>query len=262
MIRILLIAFIILGIFISAASAQVPDIGLSHCVVGQDSFLNIMPCGWGDSAWVVGFGIFILILVFFFFPKSTPPQPGQVVRPQFVAKKAVQKPKKPKIPTGKLPLTLGILAVISSPAIPFGGVILGVPAIMKSLKMKKPNKKSLAGLILGWLAIGITIIAYVGALFPRGILFLIVLLALFWLFFLLKKSKKEKNYWGIASFISGLLSILTYFYPLSGIALGVAAIIFSNKQKKIKKTKMAKWGFVLGIIGIMASVFFSLGGLR
>ncbi|MBL7055277.1 hypothetical protein ISS07_00015 [Candidatus Woesearchaeota archaeon] len=256
-----LILFLVFLVFLVPVLAQVPPIGPSGCVAAQDQFLNVIPCGWEDTIWVVGFGIFILILIFFFFPKSTPPpiQPGQVAAPVPVAKKVVEKPKKPKEPTGKGPLALGILAIITSPYIPFGGMIFGGFAISKASKMKKSNKKSIAGMILGWLGIGITITAYLGAVFPSFLVFLIILGLLFWLFFFLKKKKEEKNYWGLASFVAGLLSMFTYYLPLSGIILGVAAIIFSKKQKNIKKTKLSKIGLIFGIVGIIAGIMEIIG---
>jgi len=56
------------------------------------------------------------------------------------------------------------------------------------------------------------------------------------------------NKWGVASLVCGILGIVI---PYIGLILGILAIVFSRKQKKIQPNGLATAGFVLGIIGVV-----------
>jgi hypothetical protein len=58
----------------------------------------------------------------------------------------------------------------------------------------------------------------------------------------------EDTGYGVTSLVLGISSILL---PFLGIVTGVLAIIFANKQKKIKSNGMATAGMVTGIIGLV-----------
>ncbi len=56
---------------------------------------------------------------------------------------------------------------------------------------------------------------------------------------------------GIAALICGILSIVIWIVPYIALPLGIIAVVFATKQKKIKQTGQATAGQVLGIIGIV-----------
>jgi hypothetical protein len=60
----------------------------------------------------------------------------------------------------------------------------------------------------------------------------------------------KKNALAIIGFLLGIFSL----YPLYGIAFSLPAIIISGIGIKSKKTKLAKAGLILGIIGLIAGV--------
>ncbi len=68
--------------------------------------------------------------------------------------------------------------------------------------------------------------------------------------------KKEDNTWGTWSMVLGILSIVLFMGPVIGIVSGILAIVFSNKQKKIKMTEQAKIGRITGIIGLVLSILY------
>lgn len=70
--------------------------------------------------------------------------------------------------------------------------------------------------------------------------------------------KKEDNYFGVASVILGILSLVFAFAvvlgSLGGLILGVIGLIFAIAQNKRMKNKWATWGMALSIIGIVINV--------
>lgn len=65
----------------------------------------------------------------------------------------------------------------------------------------------------------------------------------------MKNEKKETQLWGIASTILGSISIIIILMPYFGLPLAITGIVFSNLQKKRKKTAMATAGLITSIIG-------------
>lgn len=63
--------------------------------------------------------------------------------------------------------------------------------------------------------------------------------------------KKEIKGWGVASLVTGILSLVTVFVPYIGLPLAILAVIFSYKQNKLNVTGNAVAGKVLGILGII-----------
>lgn len=64
----------------------------------------------------------------------------------------------------------------------------------------------------------------------------------------IEASEHEDNGYGIASLVLGISSIII---PVLGIVTGILAIIYANKQKKIKPNGMATAGLVTGIVGLV-----------
>ena len=64
------------------------------------------------------------------------------------------------------------------------------------------------------------------------------------------------NSFGTSSVILGILSII--FSSIPGLILGITALVFAMKQKKIEKNKWSKWGMLLSIIGIILSIIISV----
>ena len=64
----------------------------------------------------------------------------------------------------------------------------------------------------------------------------------------------EKNAWGIASMVCGILSVVMFIMPYFTLPLGVMAIIFYGIQRKIKTNGIATAGLITGIIGFVMSV--------
>lgn len=58
--------------------------------------------------------------------------------------------------------------------------------------------------------------------------------------------------WGVASLVCGIVGIII---PYIGLILGILAIVFSHRQKRIQPNGMATAGFVLGIIAIVIGLF-------
>jgi hypothetical protein len=75
-------------------------------------------------------------------------------------------------------------------------------------------------------------------------------------------SKEGENSFGISAVIFGILSILSapgvfllFFYgPIFGLIMGITALIFALKQKKISNNKWAKAGLILSIFGLILNV--------
>lgn len=70
------------------------------------------------------------------------------------------------------------------------------------------------------------------------------------------KNKYPKN---VASFVLGIISVLTAAFWYLTLPTGVLAIIFGAKGIKRTGSKMAKAGLIMGIIGLACFVFIYLG---
>jgi len=69
--------------------------------------------------------------------------------------------------------------------------------------------------------------------------------------------EKSKGF-GVASLVCGILSIVFSFMPYFGLPLGILAIVFYFKQKKVEITGVAKGGLVTGIIGTVFNAVTSI----
>ncbi len=67
----------------------------------------------------------------------------------------------------------------------------------------------------------------------------------------MKKEDVKDNSFGTASVVLGIFSII--FASIPGAILGLLAVIFASKQKKIQNNKWVKAGFILGLAGIILS---------
>ena len=70
------------------------------------------------------------------------------------------------------------------------------------------------------------------------------------------KNKYPKN---VASFVLGIISILTAAFWYLTLPTGILAIIFGAKGTKRTGSKMAKAGLIMGIIGLAFFAFMYLG---
>jgi hypothetical protein len=65
--------------------------------------------------------------------------------------------------------------------------------------------------------------------------------------------KTDNNSYGVASVVLGILGLLSML-PLYGIILGIVALVFAGKQKKIQKNGWSKAGKILGILSIILNI--------
>ena len=65
-----------------------------------------------------------------------------------------------------------------------------------------------------------------------------------------KKELKRKSPFGAAALVLGILSVLFATFWYVSLPAGVLAIIFGRKGIKQVGSKLAKTGFILGIIGL------------
>lgn len=70
------------------------------------------------------------------------------------------------------------------------------------------------------------------------------------------KNKYPKN---VASFVLGIISVLTTLFWYIGLPTGILAIIFGAKGIKRTGSKMAKAGMIMGIVGTTLTLFIYLG---
>lgn len=70
--------------------------------------------------------------------------------------------------------------------------------------------------------------------------------------------KEKGNSWGVASMVTGIISLCLFIMPYFSIPLGIFAIIGYAKQNKIKPNGMATAGLIMGIIGIVIGVIVGL----
>jgi multisubunit Na+/H+ antiporter MnhG subunit len=66
----------------------------------------------------------------------------------------------------------------------------------------------------------------------------------------MSKEETKDNSCGITAVVLGILSIV--FAGLNGLALSIITLVFASKQKP--KTKWARAGKILGIIGLILSI--------
>jgi hypothetical protein len=62
---------------------------------------------------------------------------------------------------------------------------------------------------------------------------------------------KESMGWGIASLVTGILSLLLFLVPYIGLPLGIFGVVASRLQKRKTANGLSTAGFILSIIGII-----------
>ncbi|MFC1710728.1 hypothetical protein ACFLZJ_01035 [Nanoarchaeota archaeon] len=73
-----------------------------------------------------------------------------------------------------------------------------------------------------------------------------------------KKFKGDSIGLGISGFTLGIVSlILIIFNAFLGVLLAIVGLIFCIVQMKRKKTKLAKWGMGINIVGIIFNAYLS-----
>jgi len=70
------------------------------------------------------------------------------------------------------------------------------------------------------------------------------------------KIKKESGAWGIASFVTAIVSIILVFMPYFGLPLSVFSMIAYGIQKT--KSGFATAGLIIGIISFMVNLIMTL----
>lgn len=70
-----------------------------------------------------------------------------------------------------------------------------------------------------------------------------------------KENNKKNSGMHIASFVLGIISILTALFWYITLPAGVLSIIFGVKSSKRTGSKLAKSGMILGIIGLSIFTF-------
>ena len=59
----------------------------------------------------------------------------------------------------------------------------------------------------------------------------------------------ETKTWGIASMVTGILSLVLFLAPYFGLVFGIASIVFAGMQMKKTGNGFSTAGLVLGILG-------------
>ena len=67
-------------------------------------------------------------------------------------------------------------------------------------------------------------------------------------------AKDESEVFGIASVFLGVFSIMASLSLAVGLGLGILSVACSRIQKSKADNKLARWGLVLGSIGIVANL--------
>lgn len=70
----------------------------------------------------------------------------------------------------------------------------------------------------------------------------------------------ENSNRAVASLILGLVSIVTWLFPIAGYITTILAIVFATKGRHSEKKGMATAGLVLGIIFLVATLLNSILG--
>ncbi|MBX4196905.1 hypothetical protein KW805_04930 [Candidatus Pacearchaeota archaeon] len=73
--------------------------------------------------------------------------------------------------------------------------------------------------------------------------------------------KEADNSFGVAGVVLSIMSIVFMGSPLAGLALGITALVFSNKQRKYASNQWSKSGRVLAIIGIVLSALLAIASI-
>ena len=73
--------------------------------------------------------------------------------------------------------------------------------------------------------------------------------------------KETKKGFGVSSLVCGIISVCLVMFAYFGIPLGILAIVFANKQRKIERNSYATTGLVLGIIGTVLGTIILLSML-
>ena len=70
----------------------------------------------------------------------------------------------------------------------------------------------------------------------------------------------ENSNRAVASLILGLVSIVTWLFPIAGYITTILAIVFATKGRHSEKKGMARAGLVLGIIFLVVTLLNSILG--
>ena len=70
----------------------------------------------------------------------------------------------------------------------------------------------------------------------------------------------ENNNRAVASLILGLVSIVTWLFPIAGYITTILAIVFATKGRHSEKKGMATAGLVLGVIFLVVTLLNSILG--
>ena len=66
---------------------------------------------------------------------------------------------------------------------------------------------------------------------------------------MVKKEEKVSNAWGVASMVTGILSLCLFLMPYFGLPLGIFAIVTAAVQRKKAPNGVATAGLITGILG-------------
>ena len=72
--------------------------------------------------------------------------------------------------------------------------------------------------------------------------------------------ENNNNNRAVASLVLGLVSIVTWLFPIAGYITTILAIVFATKGRHSEKKGMATAGLVLGIIFLVVTVLNSIFG--
>lgn len=72
--------------------------------------------------------------------------------------------------------------------------------------------------------------------------------------------ENNSNNRAVASLVLGLVSIVTWLFPIAGYITTILAIVFATKGRHSEKKGMATAGLVLGIIFLVVTLLNSIFG--
>ena len=72
--------------------------------------------------------------------------------------------------------------------------------------------------------------------------------------------ENNNNNRAVASLVLGLVSIVTWLFPIAGYITTILAIVFATKGRHSEKKGMATAGLVLGIIFLVVTLLNSIFG--
>ncbi|HMN15440.1 MAG TPA: hypothetical protein PKD55_24250, partial [Bellilinea sp.] len=64
----------------------------------------------------------------------------------------------------------------------------------------------------------------------------------------------DKGWAAVTSLILGIISLLSWCFPICGIPIGLGAAVFGFLGRKSTKNVMATVGLVLGVIGVIVGI--------